>query len=433
MAKKTTATVMTTTKESKRKQKKKKASVSATVSPSSTTATIQKRNRSNDDNDDDDDSPQAKETTTTTTTTTAKKGATVSSKSKRRSTKRRKKEEETSSSLPISSSSSSVTEFSLRGGGGTLALYTESSDKDQDKDVDVDIDVDIDVDKTPKKIIEELFDASARGVGQVIFLNNCRSGQILGLGLFLGDPYLAGLAALGTFTATTAATVAGLDKTSITDGLMGYNGCLVGCALAVFGPPSIIAATTATIVGASATPFVAASLKEAMGSVPQWTFAFNFVTLTSLLRTRPLLEPPSITDTETMLSEGADVVVSKGSTFADVVASPLTGVSQIFVVQSPLSGAIILGGIGSYSPMLAVHALGGSTMGTVVGAMSGAPLEELTMGLYGFNSALTSMAVGVFFVHSTPTVLLSACGAASTASLFYANSHYFRPIQQLIF
>jgi len=149
-----------------------------------------------------------------------------------------------------------------------------SSDKDQDKDVDVD--------ETPKKIIQELFDASARGVGQVVFLNNRRSGQILGLGLFLGDPYLAGLAALGTFTATTAATVAGLDKTSITDGLMGYNGCLVGCALAVFGPPSIIAATTATIVGASATPFVAASLKEAMGSVPQWTFAFNFVTLTSL-------------------------------------------------------------------------------------------------------------------------------------------------------
>ena len=57
-------------------------------------------------------------------------------------------------------------------------------------------------------------------------------------------------------------------------------------------------------------------------------------------------------------------------------------------------------------------------MGTLVGALGGAPLEELTMGLWGFNSCLTSMAVGVFFVHSTPTVLLSAGGAAATASLF---------------
>lgn len=268
---------------------------------------------------------------------------------------------------------------------------------------------------------EELADAAARGVGQVIFLNSPKSGQILGLGLFLGDPYLAGLAALGTFTATATARAAGLDKASINDGLLGYNGCLVGCAAAVFGSPSILAATTATIVGASATPFVASSLKEAMGSVPQWTFAFNFVTLTSLLKTRPLLAPPPATTTETATA----AVASKGSVFFDVLTSPLTGVSQIFVVQSPLSGAIILGGIGSYSPLLAVHALGGSTTGTLMGALGGAPLEELTMGLYGFNSALTSMAVGVFFVHSTPSLVLSAGGAAATASLFGAMKTVF--------
>eukprot|EP00536_Pseudo-nitzschia_multiseries_P011623 jgi/Psemu1/320110/estExt_fgenesh1_pm.C_4060005 len=274
---------------------------------------------------------------------------------------------------------------------------------------------------------EEFLDVTARGVGQVIFLNSPKSGQILGLGLVIGDPYLAVLAALGTVTATATANAAGLDKASIQDGLMSYNGCLVGCASAVFGPPSIIAATTATIVGASATPFVAASLKEAMGGVPQWTFAFNFVTLTSLLRTRPLLPSEVAIDEKT--GAAAEVATSAGSSggslLADVIASPLTGISQIFVVQSALSGAIILGGIGSYSPMLAVHALGGSTMGTLVGAMSGAPLEELTMGLWGFNSCLTSMAVGVFFVHSTPTMLLSAGGAAATASLFGAMKTLF--------
>ena len=274
------------------------------------------------------------------------------------------------------------------------------------------------------KLTEELVDATARGVGQVIFLNSRKSGMIVGLGLAVGNPYLAGLAALGTVAATMTATAAGLDKAAVKDGLMGYNGCLVGCASAVFGSPSIIAATTATIVGAAATPFVAASLKETMGSVPQWTFAFNFVTLTSLLRTRPLLAPTS-TITEEGTTGAVESTTSIGSVVTDIIASPLTGISQIFVVQSALSGAIILGGIGSYSPMLAVHALGGSVMGTLVGAMSGSPLEELTMGLWGFNSALTSMAVGVFFVHSTPTMLLSAGGAAATASLFGAMKTVF--------
>mmetsp|Transcript_19133 Transcript_19133/g.41557 ORF Transcript_19133/g.41557 Transcript_19133/m.41557 type:complete len:392 (-) Transcript_19133:2276-3451(-) len=277
------------------------------------------------------------------------------------------------------------------------------------------------------KATEELVDAVARGVGQVIFLNSPKSGQIIGLGLAVGDPYLAALAALGTVTATATATAAGLDKASINDGLMSYNGCLVGCASAVFGSPSIIAATTATIVGASATPFVAATLKEAMGSVPQWTFAFNFVTLTSLLRTRPLLPPTTTTKegTEVAAEAANSIGSSGGSVFTDIVASPLAGISQIFVVQSTLSGAIILGGIGSYSPMLAAHALGGSAVGTLMGAISGAPLEELTMGLWGFNSCLTSMAVGVFFVHSTPTMLLSAGGAATTASLFGAMKSVF--------
>jgi len=266
-------------------------------------------------------------------------------------------------------------------------------------------------------------------VGQVLFLNDPKAGQILGLGLFLGDPGLACLAGLGTVTATAAAKACGLDKDSINNGLLGYNGCLVGCAAAVFATPSILSATTLTVVGASVTPLVASSLKEAMGSVPQWTLAFNFVTLTSLLKTRPLFNPPpsleELLNVELFLqpaaAEASDVVASKGSSvFVDVLASPLNGISQIFVVQSPLSGAVILGGIGSYSPMLATHALGGSFIGTLMGALSGAPLEELTMGLWGFNSALTSMAVGVFFVHSTPALVLSAGGAAGTASVFGA-------------
>ena len=62
----------------------------------------------------------------------------------------------------------------------------------------------------------------------------------------------------------------------------------------------------------------------------------------------------------------------------------------------------------------------GSTIGMLSGALMGADASELAMGLWGYNSALTSIAVGVFFVHSTPAVALSVFGAAATASIFGA-------------
>jgi urea transporter len=279
----------------------------------------------------------------------------------------------------------------------------------------------------------EFADVSARGIGQVIFLNSQKSGLVILGGLALGDPYVATMATLGTVTASGAAKLAGMDSDSINNGLLGYNGCLVGCAAAVFGPASIVACTTTTLVGSASTPFVASALKETMGNMPQWTFAFNIVTLTNLLRTRPFLPPETdATIVERMFGEdfGALLMESKtpsaiSTNFVDLLVAPLKGISQIFVVESTLSGAAIVGGIASYSPMLAVHAISGSAIGTLMGASVGADVSELTMGLYGFNSALTSMGVGVFFVHSTPTMILSAGGAALTASLFGAMKTVF--------
>jgi urea transporter len=47
------------------------------------------------------------------------------------------------------------------------------------------------------------------------------------------------------------------------------------------------------------------------------------------------------------------------------------------------------------------------------------------MGLWGFNSALTSLGVGVFFVHSPQAIALSAGGAAATAAVFGAIDSVF--------
>ena len=265
----------------------------------------------------------------------------------------------------------------------------------------------------------EQLDASTRAMGQVIFLNSTTSGRIIFASLVLGDPTLAAFAALGSFTATSTSKFIGLDEDTYKNGLWGYNGALIGCAASVFGPAYPPYMVLSTMLGSAATPVLSASVKNAT-SLPQWTWPFNVVALTSLLQTRSLLESSKSATTDTGLEETVASSVSTIPTteIIDVVSSPLLGISQIFVVGSPLTGAGISAAIYMYSPKLAYHALGGSAIGCAVGVLSGADISDVCMGLWGYNSALSSMAIGTFFVHSRESMILSASSAVASAALF---------------
>ena len=87
-------------------------------------------------------------------------------------------------------------------------------------------------------------------------------------------------------------------------------------------------------------------------------------------------------------------------TAVDWALSPLVGISQIFVVENAISGALILGGIAVYSKEAAAHTFLGSSIGVATGVVMGADPSAITAGLWGFNPALTSLAVSVFFTPS---------------------------------
>lgn len=252
-----------------------------------------------------------------------------------------------------------------------------------------------------------MIDATTKSLGQVIFLNSTNSSRAILASLAIGDPTLAIHAALGAWTATFTAQSIGLNQQSCSDGLLGYNGALIGCAMSVFGPSFAPLGVAYTIVGASATSVFCASLNRAL-SQPQWTWSFNAVALTSLLRMKPL---------EMAESMAPDVVAVNAASLCNAV---FVGISQIFVVNSALTGVGIVGSIGMYSPKLACHALGGSSLGCLVGILLGADPSDVINGLWGYNSALASMAVGTFFVHSRESVYLSAGSAAASAALFGA-------------
>jgi urea transporter len=286
---------------------------------------------------------------------------------------------------------------------------------------------------------QALLDASWKGSGQVIFLNSDVSGKIILASLAIGDPFTASMAALGTASSTMTARFSQFDASTTNDGLYSYNGCLVGCATAVFiAPHSLLFASVVTGIGAASATYVTACLSRmlASSSMPQWTWAFNAVTLTTLLRVHPLAvaNTTNTTTATTAITDNAAVesvaaVTTTAPGFLEILSSPLVGLSQIFVVQSAVSGAGIVLAIASYSPLLAAHALSGSCIGCLTGwAMQGAPISDVAAGLWGFNSALTSMGVAVFFRNTRQSQILSAAGAAATASVFGALSEVFGTI-----
>ena len=251
-------------------------------------------------------------------------------------------------------------------------------------------------------------DACLNGVGQVIFLQSATCGTLILAALLYGDLWLGILATIGTLSSTISAGAFNVDTKVIQSGLLGYNGCLVGCAFSVFLglQPWSPTAFAVTIAFAAVTVPLGFTLAPICGSVPQWTLAFNFLTLTVLYVAKLPVDASAIpTDTGTLST-------------LEWSCAPLIGISQIFVVNNALTGVIILCAICYYSPKCALHTIFGSCIGIGMAIACSAPTNDIAIGLWGFNPALTSLAISVFFVPGLPSYTLAAIGSAGTAVLF---------------
>jgi len=248
-----------------------------------------------------------------------------------------------------------------------------------------------------------------RGCGQVIFLGNASQGAAVLAGLAIGDPTLAAFALGGGAwcTALARSTLKEGDEAT-NNGLHAYNGVLVGAAFYTFLGPNPLTIAGATLVGSTG----AFALTRALGATypfgPQWTYAFNAATIGGLMTAKMLAPPVPETATDSSVAETAIEL-------SDLIHSPLTGVSQIFLINSPLSGAALLGAIAMASPVAAAHAGAGAAIGTAVGVASGVDYATIANGLVGFNPCLTSLSVAVFFpTLSLGQVALSTGGAVGT-------------------
>lgn len=99
-------------------------------------------------------------------------------------------------------------------------------------------------------------------------------------------------------------------------------------------------------------------------------------------------------------------------TFCQEIKTLLLGFSQVFLLQSPLSGVLILAGLFCNSWQLALLALLGCLVSRAVASLWRDTKSEIADGLYGFNGTLVGIAIGVYWEISLLSILLLVIGAA---------------------
>lgn len=286
------------------------------------------------------------------------------------------------------------------------------------------------------------FEYCLRGVGQVVFMNSPITGLFILAAAWIYDPWFGFAGTIGVVASTLAAHPLGFDRDAIHAGLYGFNGVLVGLALALFLSPRwdalvvvwiiVLSAASSVLMGALAAVFAG------VWGVPPFTLAFNAITLVFLITglhaangrlgvgVKPAAPVSGGAAVQTALRPAAGAA---GNTDAlAIVNAVFRGIGQLFFLNSILAGVLIIIGIAFCSRIAAGFAVVGSIVGMLTGIALGADGVAIYNGLWGFNSFDAALAIaGVFYVLTWRSALLGVACAAFTALLFGAIASFFGP------
>ncbi|KAM8881459.1 urea transporter 1 isoform 1-T1 [Synchiropus picturatus] len=276
-----------------------------------------------------------------------------------------------------------------------------------------------------RPVVLQLVVWGLRGVTRVILANNPLSGALILSALYWTSPWQCLLGTLGVLTSTLTAALIGLDSAEISGGLHGFNGMLVSLLMGVFSSagdwywwlllPACLASATCVFVNSGLSTVLA------QWNLPASVFPFNIVIILYLLCTghqhpyfpHHYVPPAWMLELNATAVEGVQVMLG----------IPL-GVGQIFACDALGPSLLILAAVLLYSPLLAVHALLGSAMGTLAGLSLAVRPHFLYSGLSGFNGSLGCMAVGgLFFTFTWRTHLLAVATAFLSAYMDIALSN----------
>lgn len=240
-----------------------------------------------------------------------------------------------------------------------------------------------------------------RGAGQVMFQNSIWTGLFFLIGIFVGaylegQPLVAWGALLGLIVSTLTGYLLPLSRDDGDNGLWGFNGILVGCAFLTF-LGSTVFTWLALILCAMLTTWVRTAFNNIMAPWKVNSLTFPFVSMTWVfLFSARLLQgiPPeymSAPELTTHLSASTDL------SFVDIVVYWLKGISQVFLINSWITGVLFLIGLALCNKWAAIWGAIGSAVALLIALVFEAPGSDIASGLYGFSATLTGIALGMTF------------------------------------
>ena len=236
-------------------------------------------------------------------------------------------------------------------------------------------------------------------------------------------PQVAICGALAVVVSTLTARVLHVDEAMLRSGLYGFNGVLVGLALATFIAPGpllwlyVVLGAAVSVVTMSAT----ASALKALG-LPTLTFPFVIVTWLLLLASYGFagLGGDALPAEEVVMPYESVASVQLGA--GDFLQAALFSISQVFLKASIVAAVLFLAGLAVNSVAAAVAALGGAILAVVTAHLLGAESDLITGGLLGFSPVLTAVALGTVF--HPPGVRVAAYAALGTIFTVIAQAAF---------
>lgn len=281
-----------------------------------------------------------------------------------------------------------------------------------------------------------IIDWILRGIGQVVFQNNPISGAVI-LGAIFYNSWIYGIACLvGTIISTLTALLFKADKGMIKDGLFGFNGALIAIALVAYTSPNFTTGNSPNgylwlyiVLCAAFASIITPAFGALLGphKVPGLTMPFVLATwfvLAALLQFTTIdvsnaLKPTSPSDFTGPRPDYTWITWFHGISM---------GIAEIFFQDNWVTGIVILIGIAINTRIGAAMALMGSTLAVATAVFYGAHDAAIRDGLFGYNAALTAMALGgTFFVLNLPGFIYTVIGVLVTARVWASLGIFLEP------
>lgn len=255
-----------------------------------------------------------------------------------------------------------------------------------------------------------------RSLGQVIFINNPISGLLLVLALLLQSTAMGLFAIVGIAAANLTARCIGAERSARHNGIYGFNGALVGSALAASARLDIHASLPAwilvVIVGATLTTLLVEFLGRWMVrrlGLPPLTLPFCLATWL-LLAVVMTWHPGGLA-----LAEPVSVTVWPQAV-PNLLVGVVRGFGQVFVCSSLTTGLVVLSAVAAASPLGALIGLAGGLVSSLTALAMGMDQEAVGLGLGSYNGILTAIAIaGTFYAPTLVSAAIALLAAAGTS------------------